>query len=141
MSRKDYLKNILMSYFIIVTLINIAMFVLGMIFERNRSFGYEAFVFPLIYGLLGILPSFLFYSKKMLATTQMLLRKVFRFLCLEFIILTFFYMNGIKKIDIIISMAVTIAIIDILSEMFSFLIDSRKAIIMTRELKEYQNRH
>ena len=46
---KEHVKEILNSFFISVTLINIAMFILGILFRPEQRFGYEAYLYPLIY--------------------------------------------------------------------------------------------
>ena len=43
---KEHLKSNLMSFFIIVTLVNIAIFVCGIIMAPEEKFGYSAFIVP-----------------------------------------------------------------------------------------------
>ena len=61
---KEHLQTQLAGFFISVTLITAAMFILGLFFQPDMRFGYEAFAYPLIYGVIGSVPGLLMYSKK-----------------------------------------------------------------------------
>ncbi len=61
----------------IVTLINIAMFILGSIFRPDQRFGYEVLIAPLIYGVLSLIPYIIMYSKKELTIKQLYIRQFF----------------------------------------------------------------
>ena len=61
---KERIREIADSYFISVTLINAAVFVTGMMFRPDEKFGYEAFLSPLIYGALTVIPTMIMYSGK-----------------------------------------------------------------------------
>ena len=54
---KDKLKNMLGNFFISVALINGAMLVLGLLLRPEQKFGYEVFMYPLIYGVIGTIPA------------------------------------------------------------------------------------
>ena len=77
---KDRVKEIAGSYFISVTLINIAIYATGMIFRPQQTFGYEAFLSPLLFGMLTVIPTVIMYSKKELTVRQLLFRKVIQLL-------------------------------------------------------------
>ena len=53
---REHLRAQLASFFISVTLINLAMLILGCLLEPDLQFGYQAFAYPLIYGIIGSLP-------------------------------------------------------------------------------------
>lgn len=57
-------KKIMMSFFVSVTCICAAMALVGMTFETDTRFGYEAFLSPLIFGLLASIPTLVTYSKR-----------------------------------------------------------------------------
>ena len=46
---KERIREIAGSYFISVTLINIAIFATGMLFRPEQTFGYESFLSPLLF--------------------------------------------------------------------------------------------
>ena len=54
MSFKEHLRSVMSRFFVIVTLINLATFVMGEIFRPDDSFGYEAFLSPLIYAAIAL---------------------------------------------------------------------------------------
>lgn len=140
MSKKEMAKEILMSYFIVVTLINIVMAVLGLLLERDRLFGYEAFFFPLFYGLLGIFPSLISYSKKELSIAQLVIRKVLQYIFLEVVILSFLILNGVINQIIIVSVGISIFIVAIFAEIFLWFLYYEKAKKLNQLLKYYQEK-
>ena len=77
---KDHIKDNIMNFFIIVTLVNLVMFISGSILAPEMRFGYEAFIVPIIDGLLGIIPGIIMYSKRELTVRQMLIREVIQLL-------------------------------------------------------------
>ena len=68
---KEHIREIAGSYFISVTLINLAIFTTGMLFRPEQTFGYEAFLSPLLLGLFTVIPTLLLYSKKELTVRQL----------------------------------------------------------------------
>ena len=53
---KENIKDNLMNFFIIVTLVNIVIFVCGSILAPDQEITYSAFLVPIIDGALGIIP-------------------------------------------------------------------------------------
>ena len=56
MSFKEHIKIVMSQFFVIVTLINLATFMIGEIFRPDQRFGYEAFLFPIIYKVIAVIP-------------------------------------------------------------------------------------
>ena len=83
MSRREFYKIAFIQFFIIVTLINIVIFVLGMIFRPDDRFGYDAFLAPIIYAAFSMIPVVLTYSKRELSLRQMIVRQVLKLLAIE----------------------------------------------------------
>lgn len=140
MSRKEIAKEILMSYFIVVTLINIAMAVLGLLLDKDRTFGYEAFFSPMIYGFLGIIPSLISYSRKELSIKEMTVRKILQFIFLEAVILSFMVLNGVGELVILIPAGISVFLISVLAEIFLWYLNYEKAKSLNQLLKVYQER-
>ena len=69
---KENIKDNLMNFFIIVTLVNIVIFVCGSIFAPDQEITYSAFLVPIIDGALGIIPGIVMYSKRELTVKQMI---------------------------------------------------------------------
>lgn len=140
MGKKEMATEILMSYFIVVTLINIVMAVLGLLLEKDRMFGYEAFFFPLIYGFLGSLPSLISYSKKELSITQMGIRKVLQYIILEVVILSFLILNGVNNRIIIVCVGLSVFMVAGFAELFLWFFNYEKAKKLNQLLKSYQEK-
>lgn len=139
MNKRDFLKHILTSFFIVVTLVNIAMAVLGLLYDSNRRFGYEAFFSPIIFGVLGMLPTIVTYSKKELTMKQMLLREVLQLFLLETLLISFVFTNNVIDRFIIIPFAFTVFIIAVMVQFILWGLDCKKAKSLTIELRKYQN--
>ena len=106
---KERIRDILNSFFITVTLINLAMLILGKLLEPEQVFGYEAFMYPLIYGLIGTIPSIVIRDKKELSVKQELIRKVMNMLLIIVLMLAFMF-GGREITSELIAAAVGVAI-------------------------------
>lgn len=138
MSKKEMAKMVCMSYFIVVTLINVTMGVLGLWLESEKTFGYEAFFFPLLYGLLGMIPSLLFYSSKERFIKDIIIKKCLELICLEGIILSFLYLNGETNTVILLLVGISIFMISVLVELFLWYLNYEEARHMEQLLRQYQ---
>ena len=63
MSKREFIEHLVISFFVVVTCVNLVMAFLGMRYEPEIRFGYQAFLLPVIYGGLGILPSAVTYRR------------------------------------------------------------------------------
>lgn len=138
---KEHLKANLGGFFISVTLIDVAIFILGSILEPDMKFGYEAFIYPVIYGVLGSLPGLIMYSKKELTLKQTIVREIIQMLMIVALIIAFMFGRFKVVPDVIpqiIGVAISVMVIYILVHFFSWLIDLKTANIMTEDLKKYQ---
>ena len=140
---KERIKDILNSFFITVTLINVAMLVLGKLLEPDQVFGYEAFMYPLIYGLIGTIPSVVIRDKKELSVKQELIRKVMNMLLIIVLMLAFMF-GGREMTSELISAAVgvsiSIVIIFVLVNLIIWWLDLKTAKDMTEDLLKYQEK-
>ena len=138
---KERFRTMLGSFFISVTLINAAMFVLGRMLEPDMKFGYEAFAYPLIYGFIGSLPGLVMYSKKELTIKQTLIREFVQMLMVVAIIIGFMFGRFRNIPDVLpqlIGVSVSVMIIYVLVNVFGWLIDLKTANKMTEDLKKFQ---
>ncbi len=138
---KDRLREIFNSFFISVTLINVAMLVLGMTLHPEQRFGYEAFLYPLIYGLIGTIPSIIITEKKELSIRQEMIRNVMRLLLLIVILLAFMFAGREITPEIIqaaAGVAVSVVTIYVLVNAILWWLDVRTAKIMTEDLIKFQ---
>lgn len=139
---KEYLKEMLNSFFISVTFINLAMLVLGLILQPDRQFGYEIFIYPLIYGLIGIIPGLIVRTDKELSIPQFVIRKVFQ-LTLIVVLMVAFIFGGSpineRTIAAAIGVSVSVIIIYVLVNVIGWFMDLKTAKNLMNDLKEYQS--
>ena len=135
----DYLKRTALAFFIISSLIAIAIGILGLIFEPARRFGYESFFSPLIIGLAATAPSIILYSSKELTFRQMAMRKILHFLVLEATLIGFGFSFRFLEAQMVLSFALSVLIIWGFVNLIIWRIDHQKAGQMTKNLKTYQH--
>jgi hypothetical protein len=140
---KERIKDILNSFFITVTLINVAMLILGKLLEPTQVFGYEAFMYPLIYGLIGTIPSIVIRDKKELSVKQELIRKVMNMLLIIVLMLAFMFGGREITSELIaaaVGVAISIVIIFVLVNLIIWWLDLKTAKDMTEDLLKYQEK-
>ncbi len=140
---KERIKDILNSFFITVTLINVAMLILGKLLEPTQVFGYEAFMYPLIYGLIGTIPSIVIRDKKELSVKQELIRKVMNMLFIIVLMLAFMFGGREITSELIaaaVGVAISIVIIFVLVNLIIWWLDLKTAKDMTEDLLKYQEK-
>ena len=140
---KERIKEILNSFFITVTLINGAMLMLGKLLEPTQVFGYEAFMYPLIYGLIGTIPSIVIRDKKELSVKQELIRKVMNMLLIIVLMLAFMFGGREITSELIaaaVGVAISIVIIFVLVNLIIWWLDLKTAKDMTEDLLKYQEK-
>ena len=138
---KQKLVEAFRLYFILVTLITILLMVVGLIFDSDRTFSYEAFFSPLFYAFIGVIPVFFFQSDKELSMKQHIIRSIIQILIIEAaILLIVFNAPNIPsdRIEVVISIAVGILIIYILSLVVEYIFELTQAKEMNAYLEEYQ---
>ena len=138
---REHIKNNLMSFFIIVTLVNIAIFICGIVLAPDEKLGYTAFIVPVIDGLLGVIPGLVMYSKRELTVRQMIVRDIIQLLSIELIILVFtFGFSGFSNVDIskFLAIVLSVAFVYVGVVVIMYLLDFRTAKKMTDDLKAFQ---
>lgn len=141
---KERIKSISGSFFVSVTLINLAMLILGMIFKPEQRFGYEIFLYPLIYGVIGILPALLMKEGRELTVGQALIRHILQMLLTVALILAFMFAGKTMNRDnllVAMGVAVSVMIIYALVILIGWLLDLKNARSMTEDLKNFQKMH
>ena len=139
---KEHIKENIMSFFIIVTLVNIAIFITGIILAPEEKFGYEAFIVPVIDGILGTIPGLVMYSKRELTVKQMVVRDIIQLISIELIILFFsFGFTGFTSDNIprVIAVILSVAFVYAGVLIITYLLDLKAAKKMTDDLKTFQS--
>lgn len=128
-----------MNYFIIVTGVTIVIAVLGMNFSPDMKLGYDAYLSPLIFGVIASLPTYVFYSKKELTFRQMLFRRILHFILLEILLLGFGYFTGIlESVGITIMFSLSIFAVYLFKIVIGWILDSKTAGDINVGLKRIQ---
>lgn len=138
---KDRLNEALKTYFILVTLITILMFVLGTLFDSDRTLGYDAYLSPLIYAAIGSLPNLLLGSYKELSVKGLLLRRFFELIFIEATVLVIaFSVSSIptERTSVVAGLAVGIAVVYILTIVVEYIIELGNSKKLNEALYRYQ---
>lgn len=138
MNKKEFLRNIGVSFFIVVTCVNVAMGVLGLIFEPEQRFGYEAFFMPILYGIIGIIPSAVISSKKELTVKQMVYRKILEIFFVELLLTGFLWSNDVREGPVIASFMASVFLICILVELVLWLLNISAARRLNEDLAKFK---
>lgn len=143
MSFKEHVKSVMSYFFVIVTLINVATFILGELFHPDERFGYEAFLSPLIYAAVAVIPMLCMYSKKEFTIKQQMIRELLLLAAIEIILI--FFSLGADSLDpgnlvLTVSFALSVLIIFILVGVIGWLLDWKTAKKLNADLKLFQNR-
>lgn len=137
-----FIKEIMMSFFVSVTCICAAMALVGMIFETDTLFGYEAFLSPLIFGAIASFPLLVKYSRKELSIKQTIIRNIIHFILLEASILSILYIIGaLRNVSITLSLAISIFMIYLTVNLVLWINDKRTAREFNNALKILQYDH
>lgn len=140
---KDMIKDFFEGFFISVTLINLAMFILGLLFRPDQRFGYEVFIYPLIYGLIGMIPILVVRTQKELSVKQIIIRKIMQLFLLMVLLLGCIFGQSLTepdRIPAIIGVAFSIVLIYVLVNVIEWMMDERTAKDMTEDLLQMQRR-
>lgn len=143
MSFKEHIKIVMSQFFVIVTLINLATFMIGEIFRPDQRFGYEAFLFPIIYAVIAVIPMLCMYSKKELTIKQYILKKLLLLISIE--ILLIFFVLGAKSLEpgniaLTVSFALSILVIFVFVHVVGWVLDWKDAKKLNSDLKLFQKR-
>ena len=138
---KERLKEAAGSFFIITTLICIAIFVLGSVFRPEERYGYEIMIYPVIYGAMTCIPGLIMYTKKELSVKQMIIREIIQLLIIIAIIL-FLVFGGLpltrETIILRAAVALSVVIIYILVCIIRWRLDMNTAVRMTEDLEKWK---
>ena len=140
MSKKEFMGQVFISFFVVVTCINLGMAFMGMIYAPDTRFGYEALLFPVFYGFLGILPSAVLYSRKELTVKQMLLRKIIQLILIEAIMVGIVFFLGGTDFNTLLPVMVLVLAVCLAAEGILWLAADKKVKKLNAQLKRFQDR-
>ena len=144
MQGKELINDMIYTYFMLVTMILVVMTILGSYFFPDVRFGYEFCETPLIYAAYGTLPNLVMYGKKEFTMKQLLVRKIIQLVLVEVIVIAVAVpeeLIEIGGIEVVVSLAVSIFVIYILTHIIEWFQNNAAAKKMTEELLIFQKKH
>jgi len=127
MTDRNFFKKVLTHYFVIVTLICLAMGIMGLLFDGERAFGYEAFFSPLVLGAVSLLPAMVTYSSKELTFRQMMFRKLLQLLLIEVLLMILVFTNGLEDRAVMIAFVVAVGLVYLGVNGIMWILDNQNA--------------
>jgi hypothetical protein len=144
MEFKRFLVNKIILFFMLSTLITVAVSLIGSTFDGGTRFGYDTLLTPIKYAALCMLPTLVTWSKHELTPRQMLVRKVLMLVLLEAVILIIAFTSPVidtGRIQVVLTIGGSVFIIFVLANLFNWLRDSAEAKKMNRDLAAFQSFH
>ena len=142
MNIKEKLGEAFRLYFILVTLISILMMILGLAFDSDRVLGYDVFLSPLIYALIGVLPVFFFGNEKEISMKRLIINRLISLFFIEavIIILAFSSKNiPTERKGVVLGIAVGIAVVFVIALFLEYVLELTQARRMNEALEKYQS--
>ncbi len=144
MEFKRFLVNKLMLFFMLSTLITIAVSLIGSVFDGGARFGYDVLLEPVQYAALCMLPTFVTWSKYELSTRHLLIRKALMLLLIEAEVLFLAFRSPVIDTDnrvVVLTLAGTVLVIFALAQLFNWIKDSAEARRLNADLLQFQQIH
>lgn len=144
MELKRFLVNKLILFFMLSTLISVAVFLIGTAFDGGARLGYDALLVPIEYAALCMLPTLVMWSRRELSVRELLVRKVLMLVLLEGVILFIAFTSPVidtSSVWIVLTIAGRVLIIFVLANLFLWLKDSAEAKNISRDLEQFQKLH
>ena len=141
MHGKEFVIDVIRTYFTVVTFINVIMWLVGTQVAPDYLFGYEAFKVPLIYGAVGVFPNIIMYSRRELSVKELWIRKALQLLVIEVCVLYVAFHDAdaiFQQPEVVTKVGIGIVIIYVISTVIDGAQDYLKAKKMTEELVKFQ---
>ena len=144
MSFKHFFIHKLSLFFMLTTLITVAVCVIGSAFDANARFGYDAMLTPVRYAACCVIPTFVTYSKRELKPRELMARMVLELILIEAVMLGLAFASpaiDTSKSSVVLVIAGSVLVIYILARFFSWLPDAAEAKKLSTELLSFQQLH
>ena len=144
MEFKRFLINKLILFFMLSTLITVAVSVIGSAFAADAQLSYGTLLTPIVYAALCLLPTFVTWSRHELTPKQMLLRKALMLVLLEAVMLFIAFTSptiDTGRVQVVLVIAGSVLVIFVLANLFVWLKESAEARQMNYDLKAFQKLH
>ena len=144
MDFKHFFIQKLSLFFMLTTLITVAVFVVGSVFDGEARFGYDALLSPMFYAACCVIPTLVTYSKRELKPREMVVRMVLELLLIEAIILGLAFRSPVidtERVSVVLTIAGSVLAVYVFARVFTWLRDSVEARKLNDELIRFQQRH
>ena len=144
MEFKRFLINKLILFFMLSTLIAVAISLIGLLFDGDTRFGYKEMLVPIEYAALCMLPTLVTFSKRELSPKALLARKALMLVLIEGVILFIAFTSDVidtSRIEVVLTIAGSVLVIFVLVHLFMWLKDAAEAKKLNRELEAFQKLH
>ena len=144
MEFKRFLVNKLILFFMLSTLIAVAISLIGLLFDGDTRFGYKEMLVPIEYAALCMLPTLVTFSKRELSPKALLARKALMLVLIEGVILFIAFTSDVidtSRIEVVLTIAGSVLVIFVLVHLFMWLKDAAEAKKLNRELEAFQKLH
>ena len=141
--RKETFIRALRLYTLLVTLITVALMILGYLLDRDRVFGYEAFLSPLLYELIGTAATLVTRPGKELSVRSLIIRKVISLLLIEGAIILLALNSDTIPTDqsrVLPGLMLGILAVFLLTHIILYLADRKEAERLSADLARYQEK-
>ena len=139
-----FLINKLILFFMLSTLITVAVSLIGSAFDPEAQFGYQDMLVPIGYAALCMLPTLVTWSKRELSPKAMLLRKAIMLVLIEGVILFIAFTSSMidtSRLEVVFVIAGSVLVIFVLANLFLWFKDAAEAKKLNRELLAFQKLH
>ena len=144
MSFKQFFVEKLSLFFMLTTLITIAIFVVGSAYDAEARFGYDAMLTPLRYAACCVLPTFATYSRRELKRKELIARMALELILIEAVMLFFAFTSpaiDTTRISVVLVITGSVLIIYVMARLFSWLRESAEAKVMNEDLLRFRQLH
>jgi hypothetical protein len=141
--RKETFIRALRLYTLLVTLITVALMILGYLLDRDRVFGYEAFFSPLLYALIGTAATLVTWPGRELSVRSLIIRKVISLLLIEGAIILLALNSDTIPTDqswVLPGLVLGILAVFLLTHIILYLADRKEAERLSADLARYQEK-
>jgi len=144
MSFKLFFIQKLSLFFMLTTLITVAVWAVGTVFDADASFGYDGMLTPLFYAACCVIPTFVTYSKRELTPKELMVRMGLELILIEAVMLGLAFRSpeiDTSRVSVILVIGGSVLIIYFLTRFFSWLRNSAEAKALNTELLRFQQLH
>lgn len=144
MEFKRFLVNKLILFFMLSTLITVAIALIGSAFDPKAQLGYQDMLEPIVYAALCMLPTLVTWSKRELSPKALLVRKALMLVLIEAVILFIAFRSSVidtSRVEVVLVITGSVLVIFVLANLFVWLKDATEAKKLNRDLEQFQKLH